>query len=298
MAQPRALVIGSTGQLGRALCAALRPDAEVVEAVRQAPGPGQVMVDLADPAAAAATVQMVRPSWVVIAGAFCNVNRAETERALCFRVNAEGPGAVAAAAGQVGAVVVHYSTDSVFDGRRALYTEADAICPVNAYSESKAAGEEAVRAARPGEHLLIRTSGMFGPDERRRNFVLRLVDELRAGKAVPVPDDQWGNPTYSEDLAGATRQLLAQGARGVYHAVGPEHLSRIELARRICDAFGLDPRQVTPVATAALGQAARRPLRLRLSTDKLSAAGVGAFRPVSEALAALRRWADLQAVAA
>ena len=288
----RCLIIGASGQLGRALWAELDNRYELVGTGLRSRQPQQLPLDLGDLARTIGYLEEVRPEWVVIAGAYCNVERAETERDRCFAVNAEGPAAVAAWASAHGASIVFYSTDSVFDGSRERYLESDAMRPLNVYSESKVRGEELVRQAVPERHLIIRTSWLYGPNEPRRNFILRFIDDARAGRPVPVPDDQWGAPTYSEDLAAATRWLLERGAAGTFHAAGPEFISRVELARIVCRHFDLDPALVVPTPTSRLGQAARRPLRTQLDCGKLHATGAPAFRGLEAGLVALRRWHD------
>ena len=289
------MVIGTAGQLGRALVAALKPAYDVIEAVRTSPLPGQVLVDLEDPAGAAATVRSLRPSWIVIAGAYCNVDGAEAERGRCLRVNVEGPRAVAAAAHELGAGVVYYSTDQVFDGTRESYQEGDPVHPLNLYAQSKAQGEAAIRSEAPDRHLILRTAWLYGPDPARRNFALRLVDQLSAGHPVRVPSDQWGTPTYTEDLAEVTRMLLARNQQGTVHAVGPEFLDRMALARFICRCFGLNEARLIPTPTVELGQAARRPLKVRLRCERLAPTGAPSFRGVDAGLHALLRWSEMSA---
>jgi len=286
----RCLLIGASGQLGRALGAALEERCEVVGTGLRSRQVAQLPLDLGDPAGTIGYLEGVRPEWILIAGAYCNVERAEMERDRCFAVNADGPAAVAAWASAHGAFVVFYSTDSVFDGSQERYGESDPARPLNVYSESKVRGEGLVREAAPDRHLILRTSWLYGPNEPRRNFILRFIDEARQGRAVRVPDDQWGTPTYTEDLAAATRWLLERGATGTFHATGPECLSRVELARRVCRHFDLDPAAIIPTPTGRLGQAAKRPLRTRLDCGKLSATGAPGFREVNAGLAALRRW--------
>ena len=285
------LVIGAAGQLGRALGATLRQaQHDVIESVRREPEPGQVCLDLDAPDDAAAVVRRLRPQWILIAGAFCNVDAAETARAECRRVNVESPRAIAACAAAAGCRVVYYSTDQVFDGTRTSYRETDPVHPLNVYAQSKAEGEAAIRAAAPGTHLILRTAWLYGPDPARRNFPLRLADQLGAGRQVPVPVDQFGCPTYTEDVARVTHALLEQGRTGTFHAAGPELLDRVALAHRICAVFDLDERHVLPMPTAQLRQAARRPLRVHLDGDALRAMGLGPLRGVAEGLVLLRQW--------
>lgn len=284
----RVLIIGASGQLGRALCAALRDAHDVIEAVRRPIRADQVRIDLADPTAAVAAIRATRPEWIVLAGAFCNVEGAETQRQDCFRVNVDAPRAIAAHANDQGCVVVYYSTDHVFDGAREIYVESDPVHPLNVYAQSKVQGEAALRAILPDRHLIIRTAWLYGPDPARRNFVYRIFDELGAGRSVAVASDQWGSPTYTEDLARATRWLLERDCRGTFHATGPDYLDRASFAGQICSAFGLRSALIAPTLTTQLRQAAARPLRVHLSCRKLQTLSPGAFKGIGQGLHALR----------
>ena len=183
-----------------------------------------------------------------------------------------------------------FSTDHVFDGTQESYKEADSVRPLNAYARTKAESEEIVREVLPGRHLVIRTAWLYGPDTARRNFILRLVDRAMAGERIQVPTDQSGSPTYTEDVARATRFLLEHGHAGTFHATGPELMDRVSLARQVCAHFGLDEGAIVPVPTSALGQAAPRPLCVRLDCQKIETAGVSRFRGVAAGLAVLRAW--------
>ena len=289
--KPRCLIIGAPGQLGRALCAELRGSSDVFETAHHSHQPGQWHLDLADPSTVRRVIEDIRPDWILIAGVLGNVDRAEVEPALCRAVNVEGPRAVAECAQAAGAAVVYYSTDTVFDGANDGSAEDDPVAPVNAYARSKVEAETVMRALLPRQSLIIRTAWLYGPDARRRNFVLRLVDDARAGRRTPVPDDQWGSPTFTEDVARVTRLLLERGCRGIYHAVGPEFVNRADLARQVCRQFGLEERFVLAQPTAALQQPARRPLRVRLDCAKLrSVAPEASFRTLADGLEVLKTW--------
>lgn len=283
----KTLILGARGQLGRALTLEFRGTGEVVEAVHRNPSAGQQTADLSESGGLITLMDRVRPGLILIAGAFCNVDLCETETQACRRVNAEGPGVIAEWARNHGGTVVYYSTDHVFDGSLPEYSESDAVRPLSVYAASKAEGEAAVRSALPDAHLILRTSGLYGPDAARKNFVIRLVDRLRAGETVPLPSDQWGSPTTTQDLASATRFLLGKDLRGTYHATGPDFLPRTELARRVCAFFKLDDRLIVPTPTQELQQPAKRPLRVKLNTQKLKSAGAPAFRSIEQGLAIL-----------
>jgi len=285
----RCLVIGASGQLGRALCSVFQKDAEVVRAYR-VPLPGQRRMDLSDPAGMLKELEEIRPHWILIAGAFCNVDLAQSQRQLCFKVNVEGPRTLCEYAARSGSVVVYYSTDQVFDGTLSTFHEEAPVHPLNAYAQSKVEGEKVVRETLPRQHLILRTTGLYGPDLRRRNFILRLVDQLSKGEGVRVAEDLWGMPTYTEDLACVTQFLLDRDERGTFHATGPELMKRTSLALQACRVFKLDSALLIPTATADLKQPAQRPLRVPLSGRKLKMIGAPCFRNVQEGLQNLFQW--------
>lgn len=280
----RLLLIGASGQLGRALAATFSPDHRVIPTACRHASPGDRVLDLGSREQILSALTETRPDAVVIAGAMCAVDRSELEPDLCRRINVSGPRIISEYVREHGGTVVYYSTDHVFDGAREVYRESDEIGPVNIYSQSKAEGEAAIRELLPDRHLLLRTSWVYGVDPQRMNFALRCVDSLRHGRAVQVPADQWGSPTYTDDLARATRFLLERGLSGTFHATGPDFVDRATLARRICRRFGLDDTGIVPKPTVELGQAAKRPLQVRLDCSKLRDSGAPPFRGVDQGL--------------
>lgn len=290
LGQMRVLVIGGSGQLGGALKAAHADAREILATACLHPQPGMVPLDLGDRFATTALLRNWRPDLVLVAGAMCHVDRCEQEPALCQRINVDGPIAVAEFARAHGSRVVFFSTDHVFDGARPSYGESDAVRPLSVYARSKMDAEAAIRDLVPDRHLIVRTGWVYGPDRQRRNFILRLIDRLRAGERVDVPEDQWGSPTYTEDLAGAVRFLVEHDATGTFHATGPDVVDRVSLARRVCDRFDLDASRVVPRTTSALGQAAQRSLRVVLDCARLRSAGAPAFKGVDAGLDSLAAW--------
>ena len=283
----RILVIGASGQLGLALCEVFSTDHQVVGTAHFNTQLGQLRLDLADAKSTLAVLEQTRPSLILLAGAMCNVDLCELEPETCRRVNVAGPRIVAEYASRSGSHLVFFSTDQVFDGTQESYKESDPVGPLNTYARSKAESEALLREALPGRHIIIRTAWLYGSDMQRRNFALRLVDRVTAGERVAVPADQWGSPTYTEDLARATRFLIEHGHTGTFHATGPELIDRVSLARRVCAHFGLDESCIVPTPTSVLGQAARRPLRVRLDCQKLEMSGADRFRGVDAGLEAL-----------
>jgi dTDP-4-dehydrorhamnose reductase len=286
----KVLLAGGSGQLGMALDAAFSRGHHVVSTAHAHAQPGQRTLDLGDSGATTAVLQAERPDVVLVAGAMCHVDRCEHEPQLCRRINVEGPAAIAEYARGSQTRVVFFSTDHVFDGERSSYVEDDDCHPLSVYASSKMEAERAIRRIIPDRHLIVRTGWVYGPDRQRRNFILRLIDRLRQGEAVDVPSDQWGSPTYTEDLAQAVRFLVDKDAAGTFHATGPELTDRVALARRVCDRFDLDPDLVRPRPTSSLGQAARRSLRVHLDCGKLRDTGAPAFRAIDAGLDALAAW--------
>jgi dTDP-4-dehydrorhamnose reductase len=268
---PTLLVLGRSGQVGHALTTALAPLGRVVAA-------GRADLDLADLNAIAPFVAAHAPDVLVNAAAYTAVDRAEEEPARARRVNAEAPGALAEAAAEAGAWLVHYSTDYVFDGTKgAPYTEADPAAPVNVYGRTKRAGERAIVAA-GGRHLILRTSWVYSA--RGRNFLRTMLRLAATHERLTVVDDQVGCPTWAGWLAEATATLveavLARGgdARqaddlgGVYHLSSAGATSWCGFARAIMQRFGHAGVEVAPIPTTDYPTPAPRPAYSVLATGK------------------------------
>jgi dTDP-4-dehydrorhamnose reductase len=272
----RAVVLGSAGQLGRELVATL--GAEVAWAGDRAE------VDVTDAGAVSALVARERPDVVFNATAWNRVDAAETEPAAAFAVNASAPHFLARAARDAGALLVHYSTDYVFDGTAARpYREDDTPRPLGVYGASKLAGEHLVAAA-GAEHLLVRTSGVFGrggSEQKGGSFVERILAQARAGQPLRVVADQVFAPTFAPDLAAASIALVRCGARGLYHVTNAGSCSWHELAVAALLAAGLDV-PVEPIPVATLRLAARRPAYSVLDGS----------RHLERGLPPLRSWRD------
>ncbi|HZZ83566.1 MAG TPA: SDR family oxidoreductase [Anaeromyxobacteraceae bacterium] len=280
----RILVIGASGQVGRACAEAfVRAGHEVAGTCASRPVAGLLRLDLLDAAAVRATLDAVRPDAVVLSAALTNVDRCEDEPRLAEALNAETPAVVAEVARARGARVVQLSTEYVFDGEAGPYSEGDAPRPLQVYGATKLAGERVVLAASP-DNLAVRTTVVFGHDPGGKNFVMQLRDRLGRGERMRVPADQVSSPTYAPDLADAIVRLLERGAAGVVNVVGPEVMDRHAFAVLAARALGLDPSLLDPVPTSALGQRARRPLRVGLTIGLLRSLCGEVMRPTQEAL--------------
>ena len=280
----RVLVTGAGGQVGGEVARELDGIAHVVAHDR-------TTLDLARPDQITARVREVRPDVIVNAAAYTAVDRAETEEALAHAVNATAPGIFAEEAKRSGALLVHFSTDYVFDGTATRpYVESDAANPPGVYGRTKLAGEEAV-AASGCAHLTLRTSWVYGP--RGKNFMLTMLRLAAAQPELRVVDDQRGAPTSGRQLARAVRELLAGGggartmevagvarakdAAGLYHASAAGETTWFRFAQEI---FAQRARmlpeftapRVIPIATSEYPTPARRPAYSVLSSDKLARA--------------------------
>ncbi|MBK8083555.1 MAG: dTDP-4-dehydrorhamnose reductase [Devosia sp.] len=268
----RLLVFGRDGQVGTALTAALAPLGEVLAFGRDG-------ADFEVPGTAAALVRRERPDVVVNAAAYTAVDKAESEPARARQINAVAPGEVARAAAEVGARLIHYSTDYVFDGEKpSAYVETDATAPLNVYGVSKRDGEVAVLQA--GPHFVLRTSWVHAPGGN--NFIAKILSLAQSREELKVIDDQVGAPTSARLIAETTATLIDrlagehQPPPGIYHLAASGETSWNGYARFIVDAAsraGLAlrarPEAVLPVPSSAFPTPARRPRSSRLATLKL-----------------------------
>jgi len=266
MQRPTILVTGATGQLGFELAQLLAPHGDVVATER-------TTLDLANPDAIVAALRGARPKLILNAGAYTAVDRAEDERALAHSVNAQAPGVLAEEARRMGAVLVHYSTDYVFDGTRTSpYPEDAKAAPLNVYGATKLEGERAIAAV--GAHALVfRTSWVYGT--RGRNFLTTIRRLALERDEIRIVADQRGVPNWCRALAEATVRIVAGGApsmaerAGLYHMSSTGDASWHEFAQAIVGGGG-KPR-VVPIKTAEYPLPARRPAYGVLATAKFEA---------------------------
>lgn len=264
MKRPAILLTGSAGQLGVELARVLPEHGDLVAVDRAA-------LDLADADAIAATVRRVMPQIIVNAAGYTAVDRAENEPALADAINARAPAILAEEAKRLGALLIHYSTDYVFDGSSTEpYREDDRPNPVNIYGASKLAGERAITGV-GGAHLILRTSWVYG--WHGQNFLLTMKRLAATREELRIVADQFGVPNWSRVLAEATARLVGRGpaaladSSGIYHLSGRGRASWFDFARAIFD--DADHPRVVPITTEEYPTPARRPASAVLATAKL-----------------------------
>ena len=271
MERTRILLIGKNGQVGWELRRALAPLAQVIPV-------DYPEIDLTDSAAIRKFISEVRPGWIVNAAAYTAVDKAESEPELALRINGLAPGILAEEAKRIQARLIHYSTDYVFDGRKATaYDESDAPNPLSVYGQSKLAGDQAVQQV-DGDYLIFRLSWVYGA--RGQNFMRTMMRLAREREQLRVVSDQTGAPTWSRMIAEATALVVNHVVRrddmksykGVYHLSASGSTSWHGFTERIVALMpqaNVKCRQVEPIATSEYPTPARRPANSVLSCAKL-----------------------------
>ena len=269
----RILLTGKNGQVGWELQRALAPLGEITACDRE-------QLDLCNVSQVRRRIRELQPQLIVNAAAYTAVDRAESEPEVAMQINATAPAAMAEAAKEVGALLVHYSTDYVFDGSsKEPYTEDDATNPLNVYGKTKLAGEQAIRSS-GASCLIFRTSWVYGA--RGKNFLLTILRLARERNELTIVNDQIGAPTWSRDIAEATARIvrhmgteknLAASAgefSGIYHLTSTGTTSWFGFAEFALAAAKLqDAVSLKPIDTAQYKTAARRPLSSILDSSRL-----------------------------
>jgi dTDP-4-dehydrorhamnose reductase len=280
--QPKILVFGTNGQLGREI---------MRRAGDAATGFDRASVDISDAVAVKQAVGKQPPAAIVNAAGYTAVDQAETDIEAALRANRDGAAVLAEAASSANVPLVQISTDYVFDGaKQTPYLEDDPVAPLNVYGRSKEAGERRVRSTCP-QHLILRTSWVFSP--YGTNFVRTMLRSAERSE-LRIVDDQTGCPTAAADLAGAILAALAKAGKpgfdawGTYHYCGADILTWHGFAKLIFEqAEGYAhpvPQDLVPIQTAAFPSNATRPAYSVLSTEKIAKTFEVRPRPLRDSL--------------
>lgn len=281
MSGRRLALIGAGGMLGSMVARSAPAGWEVLALQRPE-------FDLTDREQVDRVLDRLAPEVIINCAAFTQVDACETQEALATRINGDGPGYLAQAAKRLGAVLVHITTDYVFDGTKTEpYREDDPTNPLSAYGRSKRAGELAILKSGLEQYFIIRTSWLFGPDGK--NFVETILRLAQEREELRVVADQVGSPTYTADLAAAIFRLLATQEYGIYHVSNQGACSWHEFAGEIVARFTqlsgqVKIKNIVPIATLEYPLPAKRPGYSLLSKHKYEATVGAGLPPWQDAL--------------
>jgi len=276
MKTPVILITGKNGQVGWELQRTIMPLGHVVAVDVET-------MDLSNPDSIVRTIRELKPDIIINAAAYTAVDKAEEETALAMKINGIAPGLLAEEAKRLGALLVHYSTDYVFDGtKQTAYTESDRPNPINYYGKTKLAGEQAVQAT-GGDILILRTSWVYSA--RGNNFLLTMLRLMKERETLRIIDDQEGAPTWSRLIAETTAHIVGQSFSerkrdsfkpDVYHLTGAGSTSWYGFAVKIrkvalemVEQGSLIVQNIEAIQTEAYPTPARRPMNSCMSLNKL-----------------------------
>lgn len=276
------VILGRGGQLGMELVK------EFEQRGNRVKGFDRRELDITNATAVENAIASIQPDVVINAAAYNMVDIAEREPLAAYQVNALAVRNLAVSCRQIDAVLVHFSTDYVFDGTATRpYVETDPTHPLGAYAVSKLAGELYAQAYLDAP-LIIRTSGVFGPGGARTargNFIELMLRLASQPEAIRVVEDHVASPTYAPALAARTAELLDRQARGLFHAGGGTPISWFDYAKMVFEEAGLHPK-LQPTNEREYRTAARRPKYSALSNAKMESLGVQPMPPLREAVRA------------
>lgn len=270
MKVPKILIFGRVGQVGWEL-------RHKLACLGQVSNVDYPEIDFSKPETIRDAIRAAEPKVIVNAAAYTAVDKAEATPEPAWAINATGPGVIAEEAKRLGALMVHYSTDYVYDGsKQGPWVETDTPNPLNVYGETKLAGDEAI-AAVGGDYLILRTSWVYGA--RGGNFLLTMLRLAKERPELRIVDDQTGSPTTSECIAQATAGILSQvvspagsglaGRSGVYHLTSSGQTTWFGFAKAFLSKQAVCPK-LTPITTSEYPVPAKRPVNSVLSCDKLA----------------------------
>lgn len=269
----RILLTGKTGQVGYELERSLQGLGEIIALDRS-------QMDLANLAQVRDVIRAIKPDLIINPAAYTAVDKAESEPELAMRINGEAPGVMAEEAKKLGAAMIHYSTDYVFDGTKTTpYVETDPTCPINVYGATKLAGEQAIQAAGI-PHLILRTSWVYGM--RGKNFLLTMLRLAQERDELRIVADQYGAPTWCRTIADATAHIVAQARNaqhvqdwwqqrsGIYHLTAQGQTTWYGFTQAILAHAAIAKKPIlTPIATQDYPLPAKRPTHSAMSCEKL-----------------------------
>ncbi|MCX7874996.1 MAG: dTDP-4-dehydrorhamnose reductase [Melioribacteraceae bacterium] len=267
MIKKRILIVGSNGMLGQRLTEYFlkNNDVELLCASSEEksliPNVEYKQLDIIQKNDVKKIITNFFPDFILNAAAYTNVDKAETERELCWKINVKGVENLALYSWTIDSQLIHISTDYIFDGKNGPYTENDLPNPISYYGRTKLASENSIKASGT-RFTIIRTNVLYGPAKYgRADFVKWVYNSLSNNNQIKIVTDQINNPTYIDDLVQAISKIIYYKKEGIYNIGGKELLSRYDFTKIIADYFNLKKELILPILTKDLNQPAKRPLR-------------------------------------
>lgn len=265
----KVLITGSNGLLGQKLIKKIQAEDRRIEIIGVSSGENRLIetagfryfsIDISQKESVQSLILKEQPDVVINSAAITNVDICEAEKEKCWAVNVDAVQYIADAVEQVGAHLIHLSTDFIFDGKEGPYKEGDQPNPLSYYGKSKLASEE-ILAASSCKWSIVRTVLVYGVGENlgRSNIVLWAIGALQNGAKLNVVNDQFRTPTLAEDLADGCWRIAKLGKAGVFNISGKDFMSILELVERIADYFGFSKESLNVISSTTLNQAAKRP---------------------------------------
>ena len=272
------LIIGSNGLLGQAIVTLFTRESDfnlILSSIEEESflsyGQEYVQLDITKKDDVKEIVKHLSPNVIINCAAYTAVDKCETERELCWKLNVDAVKNLIIASRPYGIKIVHYSTDYVFDGVNGPYTEEAIPNPISFYGRSKLASENALITSGI-DYVIIRTMVLVGTGKNvKPNFAEWLINKIKNNESVNIVDDQIGNTTMADDLAYGTLKIVEKDCKGIYNIAGGDIISRLEYAYKVCEVFKLNKKLITPIKTSQLNQPAPRPLNSGLITYKAEA---------------------------
>lgn len=264
----RVFIVGASGFIGSILHDCFSREHEVYGSFYSNPVEGLVRLDMRDRRTAGKIIASLRPDAIILPASNPNVEYCEEHPTETWQVNVKGSENLIESARDIGAKFVFFSSDYVFDGTEGPYSEDDTPNPINEYGKQKLAVEKLIKGSLE-DYLVVRVTVVYGWEKRGKNYVMRIIKNLKYGIPMKIPYDQIGSPTYANNMVHVVKELVESERTGIYHVAGNDLMDRYAFAKNVANVFELDDSFLIPVATDELGQKARRPLRAGLKITKV-----------------------------
>jgi len=264
------LITGASGLLGNKIVKLVKKDYRAIPLHNTKPlYPNSLKLDVTNQKQVSDLFSRLKPKVVVHTAAETNVDKCETQKKLSWKINVDGTRNIAEACQKSGAKLLYISTDYVFNGKKGNYNEEDEPNPINYYGITKLEGEKQI-ISHCRNHVILRTSVLYGWHPWKQNFVTWIINTLKQNKELTVVEDHYNTPTLADNLAEMALEAVQKDLQGLYHASGSERISRYEFAKQTAKIFNLDQSLVKPIKMSQLtAWIAKRPRDSSLNTDKI-----------------------------